>query len=68
MSGSNRPRRGTRLTLAGFLLSLLISAHRGEQVDGQEIAGHIGAEIVITELFGNFRNVVRFIFMVATAE
>ena len=68
MGGSNRPRRGTRLTMAGFLLSLLISAHRGEHVDGQEIAGHIGAEIVVTELFGTFRNVVRFIFMIATAE
>lgn len=70
MSGSDRPKRGTRLAFAGFILSLLISAHREEHenVRGHEAAGQIGAEIVLTELFGSFRNVVRFIFLIATTE
>lgn len=68
MGGSDRRRQRTRLAVAGFILSLLISAHRGEHVDGQEAAGRLAAETVAAELFGTFRLVARFIFLIATAE
>jgi hypothetical protein len=68
MGGSDRRRQRRRLAVASFILSLLISAHRGEHVDGQEAAGRLAAEIVAAEFFGTFRQVVRFVFLVATVE
>ena len=68
MGGSDRRRQRRRLAVVGFILSLLISAHRGEHIDGQEAAGRLAAEIVAAEFFGTFRQVIRLVFLVTTAE
>ena len=68
MGGSDRRRQRTRLAVAGFILSIIVSAHREEHADGPETAGHVATETVAAQFLGTFRQVVRFIFLIATAE
>jgi hypothetical protein len=65
VGGSDRRRQRTRLAVAGFILSLIISAHREEHADEP---GAGAAETVVAELLGSFRQAVRLIFLIATAE
>jgi hypothetical protein len=57
------------MTVTGAVLTLIISAQRtGESgADGHRDEGRAVAEIVVTESFGPFRNIARFVFLLLAA-
>lgn len=64
MRRAERRRRRLGMTVLGALLSCVVATqHAGKEGADK---GAVVAEIVLTESFGAFRDVARFVFLIAT--
>lgn len=67
MDRTGRRRRRLSMTVVGAVLSFAVAAQHAGTQDADK--GEVVAEMVITESFGPFRNLARFVFlMVAAAD
>lgn len=63
--GSPRGRGRVGMAFAGAVLSLVVSAHDGDDsgAAGPVVAGRIAVEVLLTESMGSFRNIARLLFL-----
>lgn len=66
--GSSRTGKRAGMTVAGLVLSTVVSVHQPDRgdADGQALAGRIAAEIMVTKSVDGIRDIVR-VFLLLTA-
>lgn len=68
--GSSRGRKQLGMAFAGVVLSIVVSAHEtgDEGREGAAVVGRIAAETLVVENLGGFRNIARFLFLLAAVD